>query len=467
MPTLPHLLTPVAVAALRRELTGLVHERADAGYTAACGGFNLSHQQRPALAVEVADAADVAATVRFARRHGLSVAVQATGHGLARVADERAVLLVTRALDAVEVDPVARTAWVGAGARWAPVLAAAQKHGLAPLLGSSPNVGAVGYTLGGGMGWLARKHGLSCDRVRRFELVTPDGTLVEASATTNRDLFFALRGGGAGSLGLVTGMEIELVEVDTVYAGNLLYPASMAHEVLARWRAWLLTVPDELTSAVTLMNFPPLPDVPEPIRGRSFVIVRGCFAGDLAEGERLLAHWREWCAPELDMFGPMPFSDAATISNDPVDPMPALSTGAWLDDLDAAAIDALVTGTFPTDGPPVLVVSELRHAGGAIARPATAAPAAFGNRNALISLQMIGVTPTPEARAGFTAHTDAVKEAIGTCRTGGTYLNWLEGHEKRRAVRAALGDHAAALLRAIKDEIDPDDTFDRGLDLMA
>ena len=467
MQPLPHLLTPVAVAALRRELTGLAHERADPGYAAACAGFNLSHQQRPALVVEVADAEDVAATVRFARVHALSVAVQATGHGLARVADERAVLIVTRALDSVEVDPDARTAWVGAGARWAPVLTAAQKHGLAPLLGSSPHVGAVGYTLGGGMGWLARKHGLSCDLVRRFQLVTPDGELVEASDATNTDLFFALRGAGAGSLGIVTGMEIGLVEVGTVYAGNLLYPASMAHEVLARWRAWLPTVPDELTSAVTLMNFPPLSEVPEPVRGRSFVIVRGCFAGDLAEGERLLAHWRGWCAPELDLFGPLPFAEVATISNDPVDPMPGMSTGTWLDDLDAAAVDALVVGTFGTGGPPPLVLSELRHAGGAITRNDPDGATSFGNRDALISLQMVGVTPTPEARTAFTAHTGAIRGALGPCLTGGTYLNWLEGDEKRGALRAAVGDRVAARLRAVKVRLDPDDTFDRGLDLTA
>ncbi len=466
MSLLLHLPSVVDVAALRATVTGLVHEPADAGFAAATAGFNLSHTHRPALVVEAADSDDVVATVQFAGRHGLGVGVQATGHGLARTTDERSVLLVTRGLDAVRVDPAARTAWIGAGARWAPVLDAAQQHGLAPLLGSSPMVGAVGYTLGGGMGWLARKHGLSCDRVLRFEVVTADGQLVEASPTSNRDLFFALRGGGAGSLGIVTGMEIELVEVTTVYAGNLLYPASMAAEVLARWRAWLSDVPDTLTSAVTLMNFPPLPEVPEPVRGRSFVIVRGCHDGDVGEGERLMDHWRSWCTPELDLFGPMPFSEVATISNDPVDPMPGLSTGAWLGDLDAAAIDALVAGTFTTDGPPTLVCSELRHAGGAIARPVATTPAAFGNRDALLSLQMIGVTPTEEARAVFTAHTTTIKAALGPCATGGTYLNWLEGDEKRAAVRAAVGERNADMLASVKDELDPGDTFDRGLDLV-
>lgn len=464
MTTTP-LITPLAVATLRMQVSGLVHERADDGYAAACAGFNLTHQQRPALVVEATSVHDVVAAVRFARRHGLGIGVQATGHGLARTTDERALLIVTRGLDTVDVDPVTRTAWVGAGVRWAPVLAAAQKHGLAPLLGSSPTVGAVGYTLGGGMGWLARKHGLSCDRVRRFELVTADGSVVEASAESNRDIFFALRGAGAGNLGVVTGMEIDLVEVTTVHAGNLHYPASMAHEVLARWRDWLPTVPDELTSAVALMNYPPLPEVPEPLRGRSFAILRGCHVGDPAEAASLLAHWRDWCAPELDSFGPMPFSDVATISNDPVDPMPGMSTGAWLDDLDATAIDALVAGTFPTHGPPTIVVTELRHAGGAIARPVTDTVAAFGNRDALVSLQMVGVTPTPDARDGFADHTAAVMEALGACRSGATYLNWLEGEEKRRAARTALGDRTSRLLAAIKAAVDPDDVFDRGLDL--
>jgi hypothetical protein len=223
-------------------------------------------------------------------------------------------------------------------------------------------------------------------------------------------------------------------------------------------------VPDELTSAVTLMNFPPFEEVPAPVRGRSFVMVRGCYTGDLAEGERLMDHWRDWCTPELDLFGPLPFARAAEISNDPVDPMPAMSTGTWLRDLDATAIDALVAGTFPAGGPPALVLTELRHAGGAIARP-IGAPSAFGNRDALLSLQMVGVTPTPEAAAMLEAHTTAMKAALGACRTGGVYLNWLEGPAKRSSVRAGVGDEVAARLAQLKAELDPDDLFDRGLDL--
>ena len=453
---------PAAVIALRDRVAGDVLTPDHDDYAATCQGFNLANVHRPALVVSATSTADVAAAVTFARTHGRSVAVQATGHGAVRPADG-AVLVETSRMTGVRVDAGRRTAWISAGCQWAQVIEEAQQHGLAPLSGSSPLVGAVGYTLGGGMGWLARPYGLAVDRVRRFEVVTADGAVVQASATEHADLFWALRGAGAGNLGIVTGMEMELVEVTEVYAGNLLYPASMAAEVIARWHDWLAEVPDTLTSAVTLMNFPPFEEVPEPLRGQSFVIVRGCHVGDRQEAEQLLDHWRAWREPALDMFGPLPVSQMATISNDPVDPMPAMATGAWLDRLDTAAIDALVTGTYPSGGPPALIFAEIRHAGGAIARPP--ADSAVGNRDARLSLEMVGLVPTAEAAAGLAAHTTALKAALGECRTGGVYLNFVEGEEKRRAVVAGTGAEAAARLACVKAQVDPDDLFDRGLDL--
>ena len=235
-------------------------------------------------------------SIDFARAKGLGIAVQATGHGVGLPADE-CVLILTRGLDDLRIDADARTAWVGAGLKWHTVLQRAQEDGLAPLLGSSTDVGAVGYTLGGGMGWLARKHGLSTDHVRFFEVVTPDGQVRTVSADENADLFWALRGGGGGSLGIVTGMEIELVPVTKVYGGNLLYPADMAREVVARYREWIATAPDELTSSFALANLPVDPLVPEFLQGQSFAVVRGCYCGSLADGEELMRFWRDWRTP--------------------------------------------------------------------------------------------------------------------------------------------------------------------------
>ena len=355
-----------AVADLRGRLRGAVLTERDPGYAESCAAWNVLFEHHPAVLVVAETSADIVEAVRFARAGGFRVAVQATGHGVARPADG-AVLIVTSKMTGVTIDPARRTATVAAGAKWGAVLAPAQAHGLAPLLGSTTDVGAIGYTLGGGMGWLARRYGLASDSVRSFDLVTPDGELVRVSNDEHAELFWALKGGGAGTLGVVTSMEIDLYPVATVYAGNLLYPIEMAAEVIARWRDWVAGMDDRLTSSVVMMNFPPLDIVPEPLRGQSFVMIRGCWSGDLLDGEALINRWRSWRTPALDMFGPMPFSMADTISNDPTDPMPAMVTTEWLDTIPAEVIDTLVRTTVAQPGEvPLVLFTEIRHAGGAV-----------------------------------------------------------------------------------------------------
>ena len=437
---------------LQSEVKGSVILRPDAGYDAARRGWNLTVDQRPALIVAAKEAGDIAAAVRYARHTGLGIAVQSTGHGVARAADD-ALLILTTALTDVRIDAATQTAWVGAGAQWGMVLEAAQRHGLAPLLGSSPNVGVIGYTLGGGMGWLARKHGLALDSVLAFDVVTADGRSLRVSEREHPELFWGLRGGG-GSLAIVTAMQIRLFPVTTVYGGNLFYPASMAKGVFARYRDWVATLPDEMTTSVVLMNFPPIPAVPEPLRGQSMVMVRGCYAGPVEAGQRLVDTWRTWHAPAIDMFAAMPFTQVATISNDPVDPMPAKSTGAWLASLSDASIDALIAGTLPQQGPPIITFTELRHAGGAIAK-ADAHGAAFSHRDGRFNMVSIGVTPTPDALEAFTAHTAALRAAIAPDLHGGAYLNFLDGEEMRQRTRAAFSAEHFARLTALKAAIDP------------
>ena len=400
--------------------------------------------------------------MRFARSHGLPVAVSATGHGMVRTADG-AVLVLTRRLDGVAVDPDARRAVLGAGVQWGPVLALAQTHGLAPLLGSAPHVGAVGYTLGGGYGWLGRQHGLAADRVVSFELVTPDGTVHRPSRAVERDLFDALRGGGAGTLGVVTAMEIELVEVDTVVAGNLLYPVEDAAEVMARFRDWARDLPEAMTAAVTVMNFPPLPEVPEPVRGRSFVIVRGCHCGDPAEADALLDHWRSWRQPVLDLFGPMPFAESAAISQDPVDPMPAAVTSEVLADLDDAAIGAIVDHTAPGDTPPLVIFSEARRLGGAIGRGDS--PAGERLRDAGYLLESVAVVPEPGLAPVVEGMMARLREGLAGSATGAAYLNFLEGEEKAIRARDAMTAAAWDRLCELRTRLDPDGMMARGLDL--
>jgi hypothetical protein len=449
-----------AVVTLGLQVRGRVLMPGEAGYDAARAGWDANVDQHPTAIVVAADAGDVVEAVRFARATDLPIAVQATGHGGARPADG-AVLIVTSELTGVSVDPVQRTAYVEAGAKWGAVLAAAEPHGLAPLLGSTTDVGAVGYTLGGGMGWLGRRYGLAADSARSFDVVTPDGVELRAAADEHPELFWALRGGGAGTFGVVTGMEIELYPVTTVYAGNLLYPIGMAREVVARWRDWVATVPVELTSAVIVMNFPLIEAVPAPIRGQSFVIVRGCWSGDLATGQALIDEWRAWHAPAVDMFGPMPFAEADRISNDPVDPVPFVGTTEWFDTLPDAAIETIVAATEPVDGPPVLVFSELRHAGGAIRVKGVGAANERGRSGEML-LFMMAVTPDGATARAAQSHLDDVRAALAPHVNGAAYLNFLNGAERQARTGEAFHPAHHQRLVAVKEAMDPDGRFRHG-----
>jgi FAD/FMN-containing dehydrogenase len=445
-----------ALCDLRAAVKGTVITPGDADYDAARQGWNLAVDNHPAVIVQAASRADVAAAVRFASVADLEIAVRSTGHGAILPADG-CLLLVTSALTGVRVDAVTRTAYVEAGVKWGAVLEAAQKVGLAPLLGSSPGVGVVGYTLGGGMGWLARKYGLATDSVVYFEVVTAAGEAVRASATEHPTLFWALRGGG-GNFGVVTGMEIRLYPVTEVYGGNLFYPASQVKAVFQRYRDWIAAAPEELTSAVVIMNFPPIPALPEHLRGQSFVIVRGCYCGPVTEGEALLKYWRDWQTPVMDAWQAMPFAEAASISADPVDPMPGMASGAWLADLSDDAIDTIIRYGRPGNGPSPLVKVEIRHAGGAISRVSPEA-AAYGNRDATLIMETIAVTPTPEVSHAIEEYNREFQRALTGHLTGGVYLNFLEGREARERTPDAFSVAAFHRLIAAKAAYDPDNRF--------
>ncbi len=428
----------------------------DEAYDQARMAWNLSVDQYPALVVYATCAQDVAEALRVARSASLSVAAPGTGHGVIRKADG-GLLLDTSRLAGVRVDAARRTAYIGAGTRWGAVLEQAQQVGLAPLLGSSPDVGAIGYTLGGGMGWLARKYGLSTDSVNYFDLVTAAGEQVRVGATQNPDLFWGLRGGG-GNFGVVTGMEIRLYPVSTVYAGNLYYPLSSAKEIFARFRAWSAGAPEELTSSFVILNIPPLPDIPEFMRGQSFAMIRGCYCGPVEEGEALLRYWRDWQTPIVDDFKARPFTHAAEISNDPVDPIPTLSSGMWLADLDDEVAETLLRYTAPQGGPPLLMFAEVRHAGGAIAR-VDPSEAAFSHRDARYSAQVAAAVPTPEIFSAVTRHVALLKQDLGPHLHGGVYMNFLEGEEARERTRQGFSPEAFARLQALKTRYDPENIF--------
>jgi len=447
---------------LRRRVGGQVVTCSDDGYDAARSAWNLTVDQHPAVIVVAETVADIAVAVRFARTNSLRVAVQATGHGVGRPADG-ALLIVTSRLTDVTIDPVDRTAYVSAGAKWDAVLTPAQLHGLAPLLGSSSGVGAIGYTLGGGMGWLARRFGLASDSVIAFDLVTPDGIETRASATEQPELFWALKGGGAGSLGVVTGMEIRLFPVEMVYAGNLLYPIEMAGDVLVRWRDGVAGMSPELTSSVVLMNVPPMDEIPEPLRGKSFVVVRGCWSGDLDAGRQLIDGWREWHAPVIDMFGPIPFSAADTISDDPADPMPVMVTSEWADALTDEVIDILVTATVPAPGrQPTMQFAEIRHAGGAVRELGAGAVNRAGRSDEFL-VALGGLVMSAEGGVALEAALRHTRQQLAPHVTGATYLNFTEGRERQERSASAFGAEHSSRLGTLKSALDPADRFCHGV----
>lgn len=451
----------LAVETLRTDVQGTVIVPGDQQYDAARQAWNLSVDQFPAVILIAEKAADIAAGIRFARAHDLGVAVQSTGHGVILPAND-CLLIITAHLTGVTVDVETQTVWIEAGVKWGAVVEKTQPLGLLPLLGSSSGVGAVGYTLGGGMGWLARKYGMAADSVVEFEIVTADGQLRRASETENADLFWALRGGGKGNFGVVTAMRVQLYPVTTVYAGSAIYPLADAKEVFAFYREWIKYLPEEWTTSIAIMHFPPLPELPPFLRGQSTVMVTGCYCGDVQEGVMMAQALLDWKQPIVSTFHLMPMTESDTISNDPFDPIPARSSGAWLTDLSDETVDVLLAYAGSPTSP--FVKAEVRHAGGAIAQ-VPAAHNAYDHRTATLILQCIGMTPTSEAVEHFHETMASMKRALQPHLTGGVYMNFLEGHEAHRETANAFVAEKFRRLSELKAKYDPENLFRFGYNI--
>jgi FAD/FMN-containing dehydrogenase len=411
-----------AARLLRRAVHGAVHRPGDDGYDAERRTLDPSFEARPALIVAADGAADLRAAVVAAREYDLPFAVQATGHGT-KVPADGGILVKTGAMATVLVDPDRRVAHVGPGARWGDVLAAAAPFGLAPLSGSSPDVGVTGYTLGGGVGWLARRHGFAADSLLRAEVVTADGVMVTASPDHHADLFWALRGGGAG-FGVVTAMEIALHPVASVHAGTEYFAIEHAAPMLARYREWIDGAPDALSTAILLSR---LPD------GRRALALRAMHAGTAPEADALLAPLRAAAGPVIaGGLRTVPFAraDMGGVAPKRLD---------LLRDLPDDAIDALVAA-----GERATV--EVRHWGGAMARPGEDAGPA-GHRS--VPLSVILDADVPEAAAALARHA-----------TGGSFLNFLSDPAR---VETAFTPANLRRLRAVKRAYDPANLLRVGL----
>jgi FAD/FMN-containing dehydrogenase len=436
---------------LSGRMQGDAHAPGDAGYDEARQGFVLAVDLRPALVALPESAEDVVAIVGFAREHGLRVAPQATGHNAYPLADLRdAILVKTSRMRGVEIDAERKVARVDAGAWWIDVSAPASEHGLAALAGSSPDVGVVGYTLGGGASWLVRKHGLGANHVVAIEVVTPDGRHVRADHVNEPDLFWALRGGG-GSFGVVTAIELRLFELPELYAGVMFFPVDRAAEVLRAWREWVRTVPDEATSVGRILNVPDMPDVPDFARGRSFVTVEMAYAGDETAGAELIAPLRD-LGPEIDMFAAMPPVGLSRLHMDPEGAIPAGQSDTMLlsDDLDDAAIDMLAA-IAGTPGSP-LVMYELRHIGGAAGRSGDDHGVLDRLPGEFLAFG-VGIPMDEQLGALIEAQLGRIRDALGAYDTQRTYLNF---NERATDASEFFGASAYERLTAVRRAVDPD-----------
>jgi FAD/FMN-containing dehydrogenase len=439
---------------LGKQVRGPVLTSADEQYDAERAGNQTTRWHRPDLVVGAAGPADVQATVAFARDHGLPVAVQGTGHALSAIAAEGGVLINTSRLTGIRLNAEAGTAWLAAGTKWDQVIHETAPAGLAPLSGSAPNIGAVSYTLGGGLGLLSRRYGYAADHVRGLEVVTADGRLRQISADADSDLFWALRG-GRDNFGVVTGMEIDLMPITTLYGGGLFFAHESAAAIFETYVRWTDTVPDEMSSSLALISFPDVPALPDPLRGRHVVHVRIAYAGDdLSAGESLVAPLRA-VGPVVDTLGELPYTAAGSIHNDPVGPGTFESGTAMLGELDATAVRAILDLAGPHAKVPHVV--ELRHLGGRLAH-APAVPNAVGNRDARYVINVISRLERADITEIRPAH-ERMFEAIAPWTTGGRCLNFLNGERDADYVRSAYEPKDYQRLTELKATYDPQNIF--------
>jgi FAD/FMN-containing dehydrogenase len=444
-------------SSLRDAISGVVLIPSDPEFAAEVAGFNTAVELRPEVVVGAASTEDVVSAVRFAKAHGLLVRVQSTGHG-AHGGIHDGMLITTKRMDAVSVDADSRIATIGAGARWAAVVAAADPFGLAPITGGATTVGAVGYLLGGGLGPLARSHGFSSDWVRGFSVVTADGELVTASADEHPDLFWALRG-GKGGLGVVTEARVELAELPELYAGALMFDGDAIEPALRAWAAFTETAPDDVTTSAAIIHFPPMEFIPEIFRGKDVLAVRFARPGDAATGESLAAPLRAAATPLVDGLRPLQRTEVGLIHNDPADPGPSWGAGMLLDRIDDAFVDLVLTNFGAGTRSPFLV-TEVRHLGAATTRD-VAGGSAVGGRESGFAFTLIGA-PNPSLFAEvLPAALAAFKPQLAPWLSSGTNIHWTDWNSSDDYDRSWPAD-VLARLKAVRAEVDPDGRFPFG-----
>ncbi|HEX6150017.1 FAD-binding oxidoreductase [Nocardioides sp.] len=439
---------------------GVLVTTRDREYDAARAIWNGAVDRRPRLIARCTGTADVAAVVRFARDCDLDLAVRGGGHNVAGTAMcEDGIVIDLSAMRAVSVDPTARTAVVQGGALWGDVDHETQAHGLATTGGIVGHTGVGGLSLGGGIGWLMRKHGLTVDNLVSAEVVTASGDVVRASATEHPDLFWALRGGG-GNFGVVTSFRFRLHPVGpTVMAGPVFWPAEDTADVLSFYRDFVADAPDELGTVIRLGTVPPLPAVDEKLHFRPAIAVSSCFAGSVEAGERALRALRRFGSPLVDLVGPQPYADHQSGLDDTV---PHGWHYYWkatnLTGLSDAVVDVVADHAYRAASP--RSYSAIFHLGGAVGRvapDATAYPGRDVEHTIIIDAawlpeqdDAVGTTETAWARNFF--------KALERHRAG-VYVNFLDSDDDSSRIREAYGDANYRRLVDVKSTYDPENVF--------
>ena len=452
------MIDQTALRELGTHLSGQMLLPGDEGYDAARSVFNTMIDRRPGVIARCANAGDVAAAVTFAREQNLTASVKCTGHNVAgfAVCDDGIVIDLSP-MKTVAVDPAARTVRVGAGCTWGEVNDALQPHGLAAAGGFVSITGVSGLTLGGGLGWLVRKHGLALDNLISAQVVLASGRIVAASAHENDDLFWALRGGG-GNFGIVLEFEFSVHPAGTVLGGVVVHPFAAARDGLRLWRDFEKTTPEEFSGGAFLLHFPRDPTAPEPLRGAPILGLGGVYAGPVGDGERAVAPLRAYGRPLVDMFQPAPYNQLQRMADF------AFPTGmrnywksSYLTALTDEAIDVMVDHFSRVPSPYTAIV--LEHNGdGALERVPDFATS-FGHRRWPYNFVVTAAWPDAADTERNVAWTRGLYQAMRPHLAKAAYVNYYQGDEGPEALEAAYGAAKLRRLATLKMKYDPNNLF--------
>lgn len=430
----------------------------DIGYGEECRTFNLSRALTPAVVVGATHTDDVAAAVRHAGRLGMPVAVRNQGHQVVLPTAEDALLITTNRLQEISVDPGRRTVRVGAGVTWAQVLTETDKAGLAPIVGSAPHVGVIGYTLGGGLSpLLGRKLGYAADHVRWMEVVTADGAVREVTPERHPDLFWALLG-GKGNFGVVTRMEFDVFPFPRFYGGGLWFRGEEMLPVLEAWRALVPELGEDTMTSFSVQRLPDVAALPQPLRGAFVLHVRLGHLGDSTTGARIAAPLRAAATPVFDTLTERPFGEIGEIHRDPVHAMPLVETGFALREFSAGTLGRLMELTGPGSGCSMKNV-EVRALGGALDRE-PARPNSVSSRGVPYMTFAVG-SGSPAQLRTMAEFARAYARGLTPWRAPHHVINFLSPDEalSEAEVRDVYGAERYARLAALKRVYDPANMF--------